>query len=566
MELFLIELEPFSDYIASYLLEVRGNGSAFIWLLESTGGYKAYTLTNEFDFVNKPEASWIVSDLNGDKTDGDEVALYFSNPPDSDWLAAPKVFNLGQTPPRPLEFIPDMDIFNVGMEFSNYWAVGETSPGKNGLVFQTTVFPACPTTIHREYQWNGEIFELSKTRYEVEPDPNTFSFCRFIVDHAEEVWGPQAAIPIMESILPGWPPPKDEAGKPYPFDAKDEWRYRLGVNHALLGDFSTASNYFKEIISDPSYPNSRWIPLAEEFLDTYMTPEDVYNACVNSPYCMPSYAIEYLVDILTIEEFQNAIEFLWQFGVGTLSSGYFDFDGDDDNERWFTVRHRSLEQIEFWILAANPEGGEAIMVEVVQSNPPSVTYLEDDYVSEEALGIHPVVFLESSIAFSMQRIPGTQEAYILWVPLRKEYPNRFFEGLDAAENALFSGVDPSLVRDDLLALQEYPGLLCQTTWSCDSYYYLLGLVNELVGNERAAVDAYHRLWWDYSRSPYTIMARLKIDGGVVAPTLTLTSTGTVDITPTVSGTPPTVSPTLSTTLTPTLTLSPTISQTPDPYP
>jgi len=53
MELFLIELEPFSDYIGSYLLEIRGNGSTFIWLMESTGGYNAYTLTENFDFIEK---------------------------------------------------------------------------------------------------------------------------------------------------------------------------------------------------------------------------------------------------------------------------------------------------------------------------------------------------------------------------------------------------------------------------------------------------------------------------------------------------------------------------------
>jgi hypothetical protein len=121
-------------------------------------------------------------------------------------------------------------------------------------------------------------------------------------------------------------------------------------------------------------------------------------------------------------------------------------------------------------------------------------------------------------------------------------------------------------------LQEIPGLLCKATWSCDEYYYLLGLASELANDEISAADAYQFLWLNYSKSPFTQMARLKLIavGGVQAPTITITltpsstptitrtsgpSTSTptrtpITPTPTVTGTPPTATPTPTATNTP----------------
>jgi hypothetical protein len=127
----------------------------------------------------------------------------------------------------------------------------------------------------------------------------------------------------------------------------------------------------------------------------------------------------------------------------------------------------------------------------------------------------------------------------------------------------------------LLDLESYPGLICRNTWSCDPFYYFLGLSSELAGDERTAVEAYHRLWLDYSTSPYTTMARLKLFGEAYhtptpTPTITPTGTGTAQPTsafsptPTITGTPPTATPTGSPTPTvsgtpptPTPTLTPT---------
>jgi hypothetical protein len=140
------------------------------------------------------------------------------------------------------------------------------------------------------------------------------------------------------------------------------------------------------------------------------------------------------------------------------------------------------------------------------------------------------------------------------------------------------GEPPRQIQKELLDLQKFPGLLCQPTWTCDSYDYLLGLASELAGDAQKALDNYLTLWLNYSRSPFTTLARLKLEGAAVQPTssptatlpLTSSPTSAGTLVPTVTGTPPTATPTVSgtpPTATPTVTgtpptATPTVSGTP----
>ena len=534
----ITELKPMSGYLSSQLIEIKGGGSVFLLLLETNTGYRTYVLTSDFDFVNDPQFGSFAKDLTGDGHE--EILIYPIKPPEKHVLNPPRVFSLASTPILKLEFNQATVSFTVGMEFVNHWSAKSEPQGGYDLVFETTLFPPCSVKLIRTFHWNGILFDLTETQYQVRINPDTLTYCSFIVDHAATIWGPEAAIQIMEPILPDWPPEVDENGDPYPTDAHDEWRYRLGVYHALLGHYEEAVEYLAAIISDPASPTSTWIGPAGEFLETYQKAEDVYKACLDAEYCDPRYALVYLVESLPPEAYSGAHVFLGQAGVKLRASGDFDFDGDGFDETWFTVRHHELQKLEFWILTPYSDGIEAIFVDIVESSRPELTYLDEDQDP-------PITLLDGTTVFSIHRVPGTSQPYLIYPDLPDTYPNRFEDGLQEATDALFAGIDPTIVKADLLILEENPGLLCEPTWSCDPYYYMLGLASELSGDNKLAVESYLFLWWKYPKRPYTIMARLKLEGATLppfpTPTATLTSTPTPIPTRTTTSTPYTITPT-----------------------
>lgn len=558
LNLTISQLSPLDGYLSSHLIQVGGKSSAYILLLETPSAYQSFVLTSDFNFRLTPEMESLSGDLTGDGID--EVVIFDSIPQEAYSLALPRIFSLAKIPPQELFFNPTTANYEIGMDFENRWSLVSDPPGKL-LHFEDVVFPACPVQISRTYRWNGQHFELTRANYLVRPEPRTLSYCRFAVDHAAQVWGPEAAIQLMEAILPQWPPETMENGEPFPSDAHDEWRYRLGIYHALLGNHADATSYFAGVTHEPATPSSQWVEPSEQFLRTYNSAEDVYRACVTTQYCDPRRALSYLIVNISRDEYPEALASLWQAGVSQRVSGYFDFDGDDVTESWFTVRHQPGEKLEFWMMVPSRDSIEPFFVAITENNQPLLEYYKPDQLP-------PIVLLDSITAFRVDRLADSLKPYLTYVELPKEYPNIFREGLQAATDALFAGADPAAVQEDLLSLQEWPGLLCRGTWSCDSYYYILGLSSELAGDSRGAIDSYLRLWWDYSKSPYTTMARLKLAGAAVlpsaTPTPTITPTVTATQTPTVTGTPPTATSTPTTTTTPDPNVTATITPTETP--
>lgn len=527
LELNLVELDAPSGYLASYLTEIRGGGSTFIWLLQSSSSYEATSLFSHHDFIHDIEGNWILSNLTDTSSRHDEVSIYYSNAEGQYDLQPPITFSLTEMPPNELPFMPANDIFKVGMEFRNYWSLKKEEAGGNNLNFNTVVFDVCPIRIELTYHWNGEIFEQKESKFQVEPLKDSLQYCKFLLDQAIKVWGPDAAIQIVEAILPDWPPPKDEEGNLYPPDEKDELRFRLGVYYALTGNPGKSKEIMRNIIDDPIFPNSRWIEPAKKFLENYRIPDDLYQACLTTEFCIPAYALSYLISQLSTEDVRGDLKNINQWGVNVLSSGFFDFEGDKESERWFVVRHRPAEKPEFWILVPEIVGETAVLLGTVEGLPPTIDYLDEAYVEENGIGDQPVVYIDSNIAFRMRRVPGKYIPFIESVDLRKEFPNHFENKLDELEEALFHESDPDEVRKGLRNLQVWPGLLCKPFWTCDRYYYLLGLASELAGYDRDAVEAYLTLWRNYSKSPFTTMARMKLEGPGIQSAIAPTSTSVI---------------------------------------
>ena len=349
----------------------------------------------------------------------------------------------------------------------------------------------------------------------------------------------------------------------------------MGLYHALIGNYDDSRGYLQKVVDTPATPTSKWIEPAVNFLAAYQLDTDIYEACIISPLCDAKLAIKYLIESQPLAAFSDILSFLWDNGVSQRSSGYFDFDLDDRREIWLSVRHRPGEQLEYWIIIPYPSGLKAFYISQVDTNKPEIVYYNQETRP-------PIVLLDGQVVFQIGRLEYTLEPFLQWPLLPQFYPDHFKDALDDIVDRLFVGENPATIRRELMDLENNPGLLCKPTWTCDFYLYVLGLVNELLDARSTAVETYLSLWWDYSISPLTIMARLKLEGVGIPPTATTTPTRTATASPnpsaTASGTPgtATLTPTITLTLLPTPTFedgspypgpsSPTPTDITNPYP
>jgi len=529
------------EIIATNGSEDSNGGSAYLWL--PNGANKPVPFASQFDFAKQLHANSVIGELTGD--DIPELALDYQVPTET-IIIQPHIFNLGSVVGQlALEPVLPLDL---GMPYESRWAI---IPGPE-LRFNGFTFPACPVTIEQGYRWSDNRFNFQgTTTFRVLPNAEELYWCSYMLDHADLHWGPEAVIPLYETLIPLWPPAQDELGRSYPPDARDELRFRLGISYALANQSEMAHSLLDDLIANPTVPESSWITPAIDFLETYKTPGEIYRSCLDAPVCTARSALIALTQLNQTDDPSRMLAYLQRQGVAMRSSGYFDFDGDGEDERWFTVRHDQGMQLEFWILAKAPGGVQALFVQVQDDGSPQPYYFEP-------MTSPPIVQFEMGQGFTLNRLADGQP-YFTHVETRFLPNTDTIVGLNSAVEALFSGTDPAIIAQELVWLTDASNFNCRD--QCDRFLYTLGLALELSGRERDAIDTYIQLWWEHLRSPFTQMARAKLIqlplGPVFTETSTITPTPTITETPTETNTP-------DPNATPTITLTPTITSTIDP--
>jgi len=551
----VISLDTPPGFLSNNLIQLSPgeNGSSVFWLLESSSGFVSYPLANLIDFIHPTKVNFFLEDLLG--AGSSIVGFYPIQNSDISSYTYPQVFSLAGQPPMQMPF-EDVPPPAIGADFGNNWGAVEAEGGIGDLQFDTTIFPACPVHIKHFYEWNGTQFIFLRADYQLDPEPDLMANCETVIDHALKFWGLEPAVQFMEALLPAWPPAQTINGEPYPEDALDEWRYRLMLYHALLGNREQALGYGNAILTNPATAESRWIVPAQEFLDAYQGQRDIYRACLTSIYCEPQVAFRSLVESLTAEDYQDAPEVLRQAGVDFLSTGYFDFDNDALTERWIILRHQPSARLEFWILYPREDSVDALYVDYIDAVPPRITY-------QEPLEEPPVVKIDPDFTFRVVR-RGAEDDPIVEkvVPELILSSNLVKQELKRIENDLLTGGDPSQAIDDLIDLRA-SGIFTCDYLVCPRFQYLLGLAYELANEDFLSIETYLELWREFLGSPFVTMARFKLAGPSVPPGPTITPTRTETRRPTKTPTRTiTLTPTISLTPTPSSTITPTQSGTP----
>ena len=549
LELNIIDLPPFPGYLSNQILEIKGNGAAHIWLLESPAGFQAYALDSNFDFTQNIRPNHLLADLNGDGVP--EFISYTSPPTGTSDIVPPHVFDLSKVPPSQFRFLPTLP-YRFRTNFPMEWKVIEDTAGNKQLLFEATLFPFCPVVASRTYSRQGDEFVAGDLQFQVHPVTEYLEYCEMVVDHSSLSWGPEITAQIMETILPQWPPPQNLEGNPYPPSARDEWLYRLGIQHALAGHPEQDRDYLNSVVMNPSSLDSPWIKLAQEFLDVYQSPADLYTACLTSDYCDSQVALERVISTIPLADYDLIPTYLEDFGIQVRSSGIFDFENDGEPERWIAVQHKPGERLEFWILPRTLENIQAVFVDMTDSGNPSPHF--NGPIEEK-----PIVQIKQREGFILERHPVTREPFITRVGVEFRPTTYTLDTMQKASDQLFIGNNPALALSTLTTLLKSGKFNCINYQFCDRMYYLLGLVYELNGQEREAINWYLKLWREYRDSPLAVLARMKL---MTPPTITPTPSNTSTATSTF-----TITPTLNPNATLSVTSTATSTNTPStPYP
>jgi hypothetical protein len=549
-------LPPQPGELGRELIELKAEGSAYLWMIESPTGTSIYPLINDIDYTAPHQNAFRYDDLTGDSVP--ELVIYRSETPGATMLVPPHIFDLDVTPPVELPIQEQVPI-DFGLEPRTQTDVISDTSDSSLLDVTSVLLPSCPAHAMQDYTWKESIFTVAPPDYMLFPVYDLRAYCEDVLDTASAGWGPEAAITIATSMLDIWPPETDTLGHPYPVDAYDQLRYRLGVLYALADQTDKAIDTFKQIIDTPIVPDSTWVAPSEDFLRVYLSPTDLYVACQQAQYCNMRDALHTMVQYSSTNDPTQALQFLQSQGITVRSSGLADFDADGTQERWMIIQPKPGAKLEYWILSQTGSNVQAVFVKIFEAGD-SLPY------PHEPAGSVPVWQFELHQGFILERLPETLDPYIKWVDVEYARPTVILDGYQKALNELMSGSDPSNVLNSLLELYNSPRFKgdCIAFNICDQFHYTLALTYDLLGQQGNAIDEYLWVWRNYGQSPYATMARLKLNHFPL-PTYTRTPIPTSTTAPTRTPTPPST-PTNTPTKTSTATSTPTPTDTQTPTP
>ncbi len=537
-DLSMHQLPGHPGYLGLYLMEIEP-GNMYFWVTETPNAIKIYALAEEFLFDTQVKSVFLYQDLNGDGMP--ELVIYRQTKNDNR-LYEPEIYDFSSGEPvrQALENRTPFD-------FKTSFEVSLDCPGCQGeagdkLLLQAKILPACPLILTRSYAWDGSRYAVDMLSFTAVPQEATLAYCETTLAQADSFYPLQASMAVLNALEPYWPPKLDLKGRLYPADSLDMLHFRQGLGLGLLGDTAGMRSVMFNLPG-----GGAWQAAARPFLQA-QNPGQLFTACQTEPACKPRQALEAMLEKNSPGSVEQAFAFLFNQHIGMVSSGIFDFNQDGQNERWFTLKLRAGETLEFWLLVQTKRGVRLLNVATVDNTRPQIYFSVMD-------SPWPTFQFTAGQGYILQFTPDKGDASIDSVEVDPTLTTYTLDNLNAAQQSLFNGVPAAAVRDRLRGVVRSGRFNCRTHQVCDRFYYLLGLTYELAGQPLEARDTYIQLWWENKTSPFTTLARLKLGlfptaTPIPQATLTSTPTATPQATPTITSTP---NPNTTATLTPTFT-------------
>jgi len=500
---------PPPGYTSSHVISL--NASVILWLLEKEGNFRVFGLRSSMFFFRESGSQFQLVDLTGDNYP--ELILYFHRATCCNSFSQQFIYELSFGTPKllSLENLNGISTHTIG-EYDSYITALGSSAEPPGLLFKghygaDALTQPCNLREYDKYYWNGDRFELAETWLGIDT-PGKYDdkdFCQFVIDTAKEQSELNVAVQVIGDARISDPDP-----------TVDQILYRLGEYHARSGDVDKANEFFTEAIAFSSASNkssSEWAKASQLFLDHYGQASDYYEVCSQVVPCDMRSALEQLISEIEPAAFLEARSFLAASGISIKSNGFVNFDAEGDIEQWLVLQHPNTANREFWILVKGAESTYGLFVAEISTNNPEL---------KEFRGSSPygLMTVDGEELFSLEKIDLSGQPYVLAHDLiqstdhllEADYLRSYLveKPLDELINRLMNGDDPAHIRDLLVQLNQSESFDCAAANRCDQVQYLLGLTNELLRDEQAALNTYLQLWKEYPDSLYTTMARAKL--------------------------------------------------------
>ncbi|MCC7361801.1 MAG: hypothetical protein IT317_20125 [Anaerolineales bacterium] len=519
---FTLEVSPvaISGHAAGYLIalgflhDIDTPGSACLLAVQDQDDYAIYQLHDGFagagffatlrnpsecfvkDVTDDGNAEIIVNQYSGGHVGTTEIT----------------VLDITQLPHVVMPFNPARD---RSLAIWNGWISSyPTVEGTTQLEIGVALGLYCEEYGLSRYQWNGQWFEMTGGQLvfgegfaggdEALPD-----CLKGISDYVRDLGALDAAAALQMAYSAYAPTVKSQR------ELLDELRVRQGLYSAYAGEFEAARAVFNEIVQAPAASNSAWIRPAQDFLLAFEAPTDLLSACLKVTACEYEVALPATVAIAyanaPLAQFTGELR---TAGVQIPSEGWFDFDADGRDERWFDTILPSAAEPELWIAATYGSVTKALLVGPRPVLDSSFVYINDD---------QPEILtdLGNGQALELGHHPLTGEPFA--VVRTSKSPNPIIETLErfrALREQLIHGSAPAPIYEQLLEIDQLstgcPFEVTETSgtvvayYDCAAYRYTLALAAELAGKEREALAFYRAVLSDYPDSAFAELARARL--------------------------------------------------------
>jgi len=445
-----------------------------------------------------------------------------------------QVFDITTQPPKPMTFSTKKDGKSV-----EYYGLIHGYPnvkGRTQIQFINPIGGQCKDYQIENFQWSGKSFELISHEYHftLPPDTDEFSTCLDWLLGSLSNLDTRDAAAYLEQVITAYHPYAETLG-----DAYIELVLRQAVYYAIDGQTEKARSTVAQVVQNPILSKSIWHEPAERFLQIYQKPADLYRASAEliscTPYrnlvndqntCFPIqlYDTETILNHLLKNIYPSIpmgkiIESLEASGLKMATEGWFDFDQDGTKELWFTTLRPQNDTYQLWIVVESPKGKTVFNLDFYIPNVPEPTIRVKHSISHSFY-----ISLAAYRNFELLRDPKNDEPYINWLEDHDLDEHGKIIRADLAKfkelrQSLLRGDETKSIYDQMVAIdlkyKDCPFAIeyyedPAASYDCAAFYYTLAYAAELTGKEEEAVKRYYAIWSVFPKSPFTLLARIKL--------------------------------------------------------